>query len=96
MGKFWRGNLSTSCKMAGGLGEEKICKAKIKLIFKGAPSDMFINDFMSLSKREQELIAMTLMILFKYDFSFKYFQFFKKINKRVLLFGIINFFRIGY
>jgi len=49
-----------------------------------------------LSKREQELIAMTILILLKYNFKFKYFTYFKYFNKRALLFAIINFFRIGY
>ena len=53
-------------------------------------------EFVLLSKREQELITITLLLLIKYDFSFKYFKYFKKLNKRALLFGIINFFKIGY
>jgi len=42
------GHFVNSCKMAGNLGEEEMCGVKIRLIFRGAESDKFIDDFDSL------------------------------------------------
>jgi len=45
MGKNWRINPVVSCKVTKSAGEKEDCTAKIRLIFKGASSDIFIDDF---------------------------------------------------
>ena len=53
-------------------------------------------DLTILSKMEQKLIAVSLMILIKYRFSLKYVKILLKINKSSMLLGIIQFFRVWY
>jgi hypothetical protein len=45
MSKAERRDFKTSCKVAGGIAAESFCKAKVRLVFVGAESDAFINDF---------------------------------------------------
>jgi len=53
-------------------------------------------DFTTLSKMEQRLIAVSLMILIKYRLSLKCIKILLKINKSSILLGIIQFFRVWY